>query len=283
MERNDSERSAVDDRAANLHRRASDHICSETSSKSEKRRGHYLPRTGLVITAVYLIFLCSMAVISGDQLFSLEPNEFGDLLAGAFAPLAFLWLVLGFFQQGEELKASVAALELQGEELRNSVEQQRELVKVSREHMESEVEVLRFEREAAEFAAQPTFVPRGGASYTGEQASFRIGFVNAGADATNVVLRVDERSAVEKRYLAKGDAIETTVSYTSHRDLADISGYISYFDAQGNPRARRFHHLKVEGGGPNGRNSLAPGSIDETLYKPPFPWESKGVDTDEED
>lgn len=65
----------------------------------------------------------------------MAPNEFGDFLAGCFAPLAFFWLVLGFFQQGDELRNSVAALHLQGEELRNSVEQQRQLVDVTREQL----------------------------------------------------------------------------------------------------------------------------------------------------
>lgn len=35
-------------------------------------------------------------------------NEWGDLLAGLFAPLAFLWLVVGYFQQGQELRNQIA-------------------------------------------------------------------------------------------------------------------------------------------------------------------------------
>lgn len=98
-----------------------------------------LTRVGFYISVAYLIFLTIMAILASGKLFSMSPNEFGDTLAGCFAPLAFLWLVLGFFQQGKELQASVRALEIQGEELQNSVKQQRELVKVSREHLESEI------------------------------------------------------------------------------------------------------------------------------------------------
>jgi len=57
-------------------------------------------------------------------------NEFGDFLAGAFAPLAFLWLVITVRLQSHELRLqrneleqSRKALMLQAEELRNSVEQ----------------------------------------------------------------------------------------------------------------------------------------------------------------
>ncbi|MEJ1462209.1 MAG: hypothetical protein RPU15_02905 [Candidatus Sedimenticola sp. (ex Thyasira tokunagai)] len=58
-------------------------------------------------------------------------NEWGDFFAGASAPLAFLWLVIGYFQQGEELGQNTKALEqqeralqLQVDELKQSVEQQ---------------------------------------------------------------------------------------------------------------------------------------------------------------
>ena len=111
----------------------------DVAKRAATAAGDRLPHVGWWLTGAYLAFLLIMAISAGDKLFALDPNEFGDMLAGVFAPLAFLWLVLGFFQQGKELKASVAALELQGKELHNSVEQQRELVKVSREQMESEV------------------------------------------------------------------------------------------------------------------------------------------------
>ncbi|MBF4211172.1 hypothetical protein EI533_26100 [Pseudomonas donghuensis] len=49
-------------------------------------------------------------------------------MAGVFSPLAFLWLVLGFVQQGFELRISSDALRLQAKELKASVAQQTELV-----------------------------------------------------------------------------------------------------------------------------------------------------------
>jgi hypothetical protein len=48
----------------------------------------------------------------GDFL-ALKPNELGDFAAGYLAPLAFLWLVIGYFQQGEELRLQRHELELQ--------------------------------------------------------------------------------------------------------------------------------------------------------------------------
>ncbi|MFZ1741311.1 MAG: hypothetical protein WAT93_00565 [Pontixanthobacter sp.] len=81
--------------------------------------------------AVYFAFMWS-------AIEAMKPNEFGDLLAGILGPLALLWLVLGFFQQSDELRQSVWALKLQSEELRNSVVQQSALVEVTREQAAAE-------------------------------------------------------------------------------------------------------------------------------------------------
>ncbi|WP_156343738.1 MULTISPECIES: hypothetical protein [unclassified Pseudomonas] len=79
---------------------------------------------GWPVTAIYII---AILYFFGDGLLNLQEkpiNEVGDFLAGAFSPLAFLWLVLGFIQQGRELSLSSRALQLQAEELRSSVYQQ---------------------------------------------------------------------------------------------------------------------------------------------------------------
>lgn len=48
-------------------------------------------------------------------------NNIGDYLAGVAAPIAFLWLVLGYKQQSKELSINNDMLKLQHEELKNSV------------------------------------------------------------------------------------------------------------------------------------------------------------------
>ncbi|GHS81484.1 hypothetical protein PAGU2196_23180 [Pseudomonas sp. PAGU 2196] len=60
--------------------------------------------------AATLIYLVGIAALTGDRIGTLGDmplNEVGDFLAGAFGPVGFLWLVLGFLQQGEELKESL--------------------------------------------------------------------------------------------------------------------------------------------------------------------------------
>ena len=55
-------------------------------------------------------------------------NEWGDFLAGLFTPIAFLWLVLGYFLQSKELRLNTKALELQQQELARQVEETKNLV-----------------------------------------------------------------------------------------------------------------------------------------------------------
>ena len=253
--------------------RDADGVASSTAEAklSERRRG--LPRVGFYFSGAYLFFLLAMAIVAWDKLFVLTPNEFGDMLAGAFAPLAFLWLVLGFFQQGEELQASVRALELQGEELRNSVEQQRELVKVNREQMETAIEAANSQRVAEEFAAQPVFVPANGRSFRGDSARFEIGFRNAGAKATNVILRSETTALSEQQVLNLGDTITSVMVFDHHKDIRDVTGYVEYYDARGNRRAKRYWYELEPATSTDGRNSLKDGKIDDTLFVPPFPWE----------
>ena len=47
-------------------------------------------------------------------------NEFGNFIAGAFAPLAFFWLVRGFYQQGKGLEQNSEALRMQAVELQKT-------------------------------------------------------------------------------------------------------------------------------------------------------------------
>lgn len=87
---------------------------------------------GAVATTVYLVVLCILVWGRLPKLFEMELNTVGDFLAGAFGPLAILWLVLGFFQQGIELRQNSDALLLQARELQNSVTQQAELASTAK-------------------------------------------------------------------------------------------------------------------------------------------------------
>lgn len=92
---------------------------------------------GIVLTLAYIAFLLYLFGGRADELRSLQANHLGDFLAGAFGPLAILWLILGFFQQGIELRENSRALDLQAEELKSSTKEMRELLRILREHIEA--------------------------------------------------------------------------------------------------------------------------------------------------
>ncbi|EPM4252826.1 hypothetical protein ACTLOY_001269 [Enterobacter hormaechei] len=109
---------------------------------------------GLLVSVLYFVMLG--AVIYFMELGVMTSwNEFGDFLAGAFSPVAFLWLVLGYLQQQKELQQNTKALELQALELKNSVDQYREMVSVAREQLLSDRENLETSKRERERQYKP--------------------------------------------------------------------------------------------------------------------------------
>ncbi|NWC24102.1 hypothetical protein HX787_27475 [Pseudomonas tolaasii] len=117
--------------------------------------GRVLAIVGIVVTVVYLVFVWWLV---GERIQSLQTmalNEVGDFLAGVFGPLAILWLVLGFFQQGVELRQGTEALKMQAKELRASVQQQSAMVDVSKEQLRTAIDAAKYERQLNERSCEP--------------------------------------------------------------------------------------------------------------------------------
>ena len=96
----------------------------EMDERKERRR---LPLIGLALSALYLAGLVIYLVVQRQNPADLRLNELGDFLGGVSSPLAFLWLVLGFFQQSREIRLSGKALQLQAREMKRSVDEHRRL------------------------------------------------------------------------------------------------------------------------------------------------------------
>jgi len=97
------------------------------SMKQDRRERRRLPVIGLWLTALYGVGLVVYLAVQGQNPADLKLNELGDFLGGVSSPLAFLWLVLGFFQQSREIRLSNQALHLQAREMRRSVDEHRRL------------------------------------------------------------------------------------------------------------------------------------------------------------
>lgn len=74
---------------------------------------------GLVVT---FLFILAATILVYMKPADLKLNEWGDFVAGFASPIALLWVVLGFLQQGEELRLNTQALNEQQEELKQQKE-----------------------------------------------------------------------------------------------------------------------------------------------------------------
>lgn len=166
----------------------------------------HLGAFGTAITLAYLAIILPMIWGRADTLLTMPLNEVGDFLAGAFGPVAFFWLVMGFLQQGEELRLSTTALQmqadelqqgtkallLQAEELKNSVEQQSIMAAAATQQIEAQHRAFEMQRSDRERALLANFTIRtigfGGGSAPGLVHN-TVSVQNTGNHAYNAVLR----------------------------------------------------------------------------------------------
>ncbi|WP_279247618.1 hypothetical protein [Candidatus Marimicrobium litorale] len=75
---------------------------------------------GLSITSLWigtgLFYL--IAVVGSGNFVQLPTADIGSFLEGAFAPLAFLWLVIGHFMQQKEISSNTRVINLQEQSAR---------------------------------------------------------------------------------------------------------------------------------------------------------------------
>ena len=86
----------------------------------------------IVLTVVYILVIIMFAIFDVEDMKQLKPNEWGDFFAGFFAPLAFLWLIFGYYQQGQELS-------LQAKELSNLVKEQQKQNKIHEDQVHAKL------------------------------------------------------------------------------------------------------------------------------------------------
>jgi len=73
------------------------------------------------VSIVSALWILSIIILSVQEKSNIKLNEWGDFLAGFFAPVLFIWLVYGVFLQKEEFGNIVESFSLQKEEFTKSV------------------------------------------------------------------------------------------------------------------------------------------------------------------
>lgn len=82
-----------------------------------------MEKAGITISITWLLVIGALITLKWNDAVLLSLNEWGDFLAGITAPLAFLWLIIGYGLQRKELKANTEALIFQREELAKQAEE----------------------------------------------------------------------------------------------------------------------------------------------------------------
>ena len=151
---------------------------------------NHLTKFGISITVIWVVAFSCIVFLNLDDARSMTLNEWGDFLAGGAAPLALLWLVIGYFQHGKELRLNTRVLETQQEELRHQVEETAQLAKNSERQAEATERLVQLTKKDLERDqwhearnAKPEFVGSGSAFSVDELI---ILFRNRGGEARNV-------------------------------------------------------------------------------------------------
>lgn len=220
-----------------------------TASAKKPASGNYLFVAGGIATFLWLGLLAGYVCHRWTDMAGLEPNALGDFLAGAFAPLAFLWLVLGFFQQGIELRNSGEALWLQGEELRNSVAQQKELVSTTRDQLAFDRDVVARQKIDILRRAQPAFKLNyeGVQGVDGQNSAHQFKLSNTGKDCFDLFLLLDsvgatsiaEAAKYEKDVFPTGKYARVHV-WLDNAFSDDLVAVVTYRDGLNHQQVKRF-------------------------------------------
>lgn len=211
-----------------------------------RTRSRWRTCVGAVLTVLWLGTGAYLLLSRPEQAGSLKLNELGDFLAGFVAPVAFLWLIIGYFQQGMELQLNTAALKLQQEELRRQVEETAALVGESRRQAEATtqlVEIQNREHKEATRIAKDRIQPRlewQGFSRSGD--GFEVRFQNVGGPAWNLSAKLDENSILidPTDFLASGAIGKFDVYSGADRALL----VVRYADRDGEQQTLELEYLE---------------------------------------
>lgn len=201
---------------------------------------NHLGAIGTALTLSYFAFVLPLIGGRVDSLMTMPLNEVGDFLAGAFGPVAFMWLVLGFLQQGEELRQGTEALQLQAVELRSMAEAASQQIEAQREAFEHQLDekdrALR-----AVFTAKVKMVTGG----TGHMSN-TINLTNTGANAYGVEVSFEPPFPDWSGGYLDGIRTNSSAQFSIHIRPEDRHRegimLVAYKDAEGRTRAESFDY-----------------------------------------
>ena len=105
-----------------------------------KGNNHFLTLIASVVSGLWLVVIGVLFNVSSSYWYDYnlpkDSNALGDMLAGIFAPLAFFWLVVGYFIQANEFRLTRQEMTEQGDALEKSARQ----TEIANAHRSAEAE-----------------------------------------------------------------------------------------------------------------------------------------------
>lgn len=213
------------------------------------------------VTLVYGVFFYFLSMSRLDDFQSLRLNELGDYLAGIFGPLALFWVVIGYFQQGEELRSNA-------NELAASVAELKRQADTSQSRFESERNTRNEELARYKKRIQPHFklTVKEFTDRDGERSAL-MELGNSGAAVRNVSVNVRESGSSQevRKYdrFREDEVNEISCSWrrpSGFQDVEPVAFEISYQDADHETHGVVLK-FQVMSGGPTRPRTLVPDNL----------------------
>ncbi|MBH3472054.1 MULTISPECIES: hypothetical protein [Pseudomonas] len=205
----------------------------------------HLGLIGFILTLVYFAVIFPLIWGRIGTLGTMPLNEVGDFLAGAFGPVAFFWVVLGFVQQGEELR--MQALDTKNAEIREEI-----MAKIAMEQAEAQRVAMEEARKRREREISAKFLVSTGSSGNGRRAGEAMNEIrirNKGNKALNVEVSfgepfLDPHSIVLGEIGADGEASQN-VYLPLTQGPVEGKLILRYNDVDESPRVESFKYRVV--------------------------------------
>lgn len=223
---------------------------TEQSPALEEPRGlRSRTRWGIAATVLWAALWVLIVWQRWESARSMDLNQWGDFFAGVIAPIAFLWLILGYFQQGDELAQNTNALRAQERELKRQAEETANLVQQYARQAEASAKLAelslaehdRAERERLA-ALRPRFRVRSSIHQAGRQTAVRMD--NAGGTAHRLELEPLDMLAgqiIPPEIIDRGATFEVQLTHTPLASMSDRLRFgIRCSDASGAVHNYRF-------------------------------------------
>ena len=195
-------------------------------------------RIALAMTGIWLLAAAAYIYTRWPRIEEVEAFDVAVLVNGVVAPLAFLWLIIGYFHQGEKLHETTEALRRQTDLLAQQVQGTKSLALVAVRQTEATVRMVQLERQKLEEerkeklrAAQPCFVLEQGMRHP-RSGSLRLH--NIGAPASNLAIVTGDpaiQSTIQPAAFVQSGGFVNI--HFDMPDYASLQATLEYSDAQG--------------------------------------------------